>query len=86
MADQSTPLSDLSGTAVVAPTSEATDSEVEHALVEMTRLAITGQRRDTEMFAGRLAHRFRHRHPELARRLTATLRAAGVQFSPLRDR
>lgn len=76
----------LDRTAVVAPARECPTTEVEDALVEMTRLAVAGQRRDPEMFAARLAHRLRHRHPELSRRLAATLKAAGVQFSPLRGR
>ena len=61
------------------------DDEVAHALVEMTRLALTGHPQDPAMYAGRLCHRFRDRHPDLARQLAAVSNDAGVEFSPLRD-
>lgn len=66
------------------PTSPS-DDEVADALVEMTRLALTGHPQDPAMYAGRLRHRFRDRHVELARQLSAVLNDAGVEFSPLRD-
>lgn len=60
------------------------DDEVANALVEVTRLALTGHPEDPAVYAGRLCHRFRGRYPELADQLSAVLKDAGVEFSPLR--
>ena len=60
------------------------DDEVADALVEMTRLALTRPPEDPAMYAGRLYHRFRDRHPGLTDQLSVVLKDAGAEFSPLR--